>query len=148
MRWQYANPQGKLFLSDGKFIWLYTPDDNRVEKTKMKESEDLRAPLAFLLGRLEFRRDFGRFVSRPEGQDTRITADPKSDQLPYTKVEFVVTPRHEIRYLRVTGQDQSIMEFRFAGEKVNAPLAEKLFRFQTPPGAELIESADSTQGAD
>ncbi len=147
MRWQYGNPPGKLFLSDGKFLWLYTPDDNRVEKTTMKESEDLRAPLAFLLGKLEFRRDFGRFVSRPDGTDTRIIADPKSDQLPYTKVEFVVNARREIRYLKVTGQDHSIMEFRFASEKVNPPLAEKLFRFTPPPGVELIESADSTQGA-
>lgn len=147
MRWQYDTPPGKLFLSDGKFLWLYTPDDNRVEKTKMKESEDLRAPLAFLLGRLEFRRDFGRFVSRPDGPDTRILADPKSDQLPYTQVEFLVTPRREIRYLKVIGQDHSVMEFRFAREKVNPPLAEGLFRFTPPPGAELIETAGATEGA-
>lgn len=146
MRWQYSNPGGKLFLSDGKFAWLYTPADNRAEKMKLKETDDLRAPLAFLLGRLDFRRDFGRFTYRPEGQDSRITADPKSDQLPYNQVEFIVTPRNEIRYLRVTGQDHSIMEFTFTAEKVNPPLAEKLFRFIPPPGAELVEASESAQG--
>src|SRR5258705_10895655 len=51
MRWQYTAPAGKLFISDAKYIYSYTPQDNRAEKMKMKETEDLRAPLAFLLGR-------------------------------------------------------------------------------------------------
>src|SRR4051794_20412783 len=52
MRWDYDQPKGKLFISDGKFLWLYTPADNRAEKMKLKESDDMRAPLAFLLGKL------------------------------------------------------------------------------------------------
>jgi outer membrane lipoprotein carrier protein len=31
MRWQYSAPAGKLFVSDGKFIYSYTPQDNRAE---------------------------------------------------------------------------------------------------------------------
>ncbi len=140
MRWEYRVPPGKLFVSDGKFVYLYTPDTNRVEKMPLKETEDLRAPLGFLLGRLDFRRDFGRFVSRPEGSGLRVLAEPKSDRYPYTQVEFVVTAQHEIRYLRILGQDHSVMEFRFTGEKVNPPLSAALFRFTPPPGAELVET--------
>src|SRR5882762_7091630 len=51
MRWEYSSPAGKLFLSDGKFVYLITPETNHVQKMKAKESEDMRAPLAFLLGR-------------------------------------------------------------------------------------------------
>src|SRR6476620_3169393 len=29
MRWQYSQPAGKLFVSDSKWLWLYTPDENR-----------------------------------------------------------------------------------------------------------------------
>jgi outer membrane lipoprotein carrier protein len=50
MRWDYTAPAGKLFLSDGKDVYLYTPDAHRVEKMKLKESEDMHAPMAFLLG--------------------------------------------------------------------------------------------------
>jgi len=56
MRWDYDQPKGKLFVSDGKFLWLYTPDGNRAERMKLKESDDMRAPLAFLLGKLTSRR--------------------------------------------------------------------------------------------
>ncbi|MCS6954289.1 MAG: outer membrane lipoprotein carrier protein LolA [Bryobacterales bacterium] len=140
MRWQYRVPPGKLFLSDGRFVYLYTPETNRAEKMPLKETEDLRAPLGFLLGRLDFRRDFGRFLSRPEGAALRVIAEPKSDRYPYTQVEFLVTPQHEIQYLRIQGQDHSIMEFRFAQEKIDPPLAASLFRFTLPPGAELVET--------
>ncbi len=139
MRWQYDSPKGKLFISDGKQVFLYTPASNQVQKMKVRESDDMRAPLAFLLGKLDFWRDFDRFVSRPDGSDLRLTARPKSDQAPYTEVEFIVTPSNQIRYLRITGQDQSVMEFRFASEKLNPALPESLFRFSVPPGVDVLE---------
>jgi len=139
MRWQYDEPKGKLFISDNKQVFLYTPAFNRVQRMKVRESADMRTPLALLLGKLDFWRDFQRFVSSPAGADTRLKARPRSEEAPYTDVEFVVTPTFEIKYLRIDGQDGSIMEFRFSGEKLNPPLAESLFRFTPPPGAEVIE---------
>jgi len=139
MRWQYSSPAGKLFLSDGKFVYLVIPDSPRVEKRKVKESEDMRAPLAFLLGRLHFEKDFKSFESRLEGEDTWITADPKSPDMPYTKVEFQVTPQFQIRRVRVTGQDLSVLDFRFDQEKLNPALDAKLFKFELPSGAMVEE---------
>ena len=72
MRWQYTSPAGKVFLSDGKWIYLIVTDSNRIQKMKAKESEDMRAPLAFLLGRLHFEKDFQNFQTRSEGTDTWI----------------------------------------------------------------------------
>lgn len=139
MRWDYTVPAGKLFLSDGKNIYFYTPAANRVEKMKMKETEDMRAPLAFLLGRLDFSRDFSSYLTTPEGGDLRIKARPKSDKLPYSEVEFVATPDFRIRALTVTGRDQSVMEFRFSEEKVNLTLSDSLFEFRAPAGAEVVD---------
>jgi outer membrane lipoprotein carrier protein len=139
MRWQYSSPAGKLFLSDGKFVYLVTPDSNRVQKMKAKESEDMRAPLAFLLGRLNFEKDFRNFQTRPEGVDTWITAEPKSPDLAYTKVQFQVTPQFQIRRLQVTGQDFSTLDFQFDLEKLNPALDNKLFQFTAPPGATVEE---------
>lgn len=145
MRWQYTSPKGKQFVSDGKEIYLYTPSTNRVEKMKVKESDDLRAPLGFLLGKLDFWRDFQKFTSRPEGADVHLIAEPKSSRSPYSQVEFVVTPAREIRYLKVTGQDRSVMEFRFSKEKLNPTLADTLFRFEIPPGAEVVNAISESE---
>lgn len=140
MRWEYSEPEGKLFVTDGKFAWLYTPASNEVERTRLKETEDLRAPLAFLLGRLDFARDFQRFIWRREGEDYWVVAEPKSDRLVYTQVEFRVDPGLRIRQVRIQGQDRSVMEFRFEGERLNPPLPDSLFVFKPPAGARLIES--------
>ena len=139
MRWDYSQPKGKLFVSDGKVMWLYTPAENRAEKMKLQESDDMRAPLAFLLGRLDFQKEFRNLQARPEGAGTRITAEPKSGNLPYSAVEFVVTRENRIREVKVTGFDNSILDFTFDEESLDPPLDGKLFQFQAPPGAEVVD---------
>jgi outer membrane lipoprotein carrier protein len=140
MRWDYTSPQGKLFVSDGKYLWLYTPSNNQVEKMKVKESDDMRAPLAFLLGKLHFDKEFRNLQARPAEDGTLITAEPKTENLPYTSVEFVVSPDKQIRRVKVTGYDRSILEFEFDQEKLNPALEARLFQFKMPPGAELVDS--------
>jgi outer membrane lipoprotein carrier protein len=105
----------------------------------------MRAPLAFLLGKLDFAKEFRNFQSRPEGAATWIVAEPKSQNLAYTKVEFLATPGGEIREVRVTGQDQSKLSFAFSGEQLNAPVAPGLFAFHAPPGVQVVPATESGQ---
>lgn len=140
MRWEYASPAGKLFISDGKEVVLYTPEDKRAEKSKLKESEDVRAPLAFLLGKLDFSKEFKSFQSRPDGGDTWITAEPKSDNLAYTKVEFLVTPAGEIKKVHITRQDASKLDYTFSNEQLNAAVAPNMFTFKAPPGVQVVDA--------
>ena len=146
MRWQYSRPSGKLFVSDGKTVYFYSPDTNRAEKMKFKETDDMRAPMAFLLGRLDFDKDFGQYRSQPQGNSLSITAIPKSEKMPYREVTFVVAPDAHIERLIIVGQDSSILAFSFSDEKVNPPIAEQMFRFQLPKGAEFVDSSESPQG--
>lgn len=142
MRWDYKAPAGKLFLSDGKDAYLYTPSDNSAEKMKLKESDDMRAPLAFLLGKLEFQKEFQDFQTvQADGGDLKIMAKPKSDRLPYREVEFVVTPQYQIRQLNITGQDSSVLTFVLSNERLNPALDDKLFRFDLPSGATLKDGS-------
>ncbi len=140
MRWDYISPPGKLFVSDGKSVYLYTPDSNRVEHSKLKQSEDMRAPLAFLLGKLNFYKEFRKFELRREGSETWIIAEPTSENLPYTRVEFLVAPNAQIKRLKVIGQDLSVLDFTFEKESVNPSLEAGLFAFHVPPGAEMVEA--------
>lgn len=140
MRWEYTDPKGKLVVCDGKTLWMYTPSDNRVAKTALKQTGDMEAPIAFLLGKLHFEKEFRDIVGKPEGSDTLIGAQPKSDDLPYTAVEFLVASDGRIRNVKVTRYDNSIMNYGFDQEKLNPPLDDKLFRFQMPSGAELVEA--------
>jgi outer membrane lipoprotein carrier protein len=144
MRWDYSAPSGKLFVSDGKDVYLYTPDAHRVEKAKLKASEDMRAPLAFLLGKLDFAKEFRDFEVRSEGVNYLVTAKAKNDKLPYEKVQMLIAPDDRIQRLIVNGQDdQSILTFQFDGEKLNPPVDDARFKFQMPAGATMVDAEGS-----
>jgi outer membrane lipoprotein carrier protein len=145
MRWAYQKPEGKLFISDAKDLFYYSPSANRVEKLKIKEADDMRAPMAFLLGKLDFDRDFNRYTSKPDGGATWVSCEPRNTKAMYTEVAFKVYPDGRIERLRITGQDHSILEFEFAGEKANQKMPDSLFQFQTPPGAEFVDLSQERQ---
>src|SRR5262249_7516543 len=113
--------------------------ENTVERMKLQETDDMRAPLAFLLGNLKFQKEFQNLQAVQEGTNTRITAEPKKDTLPYSKVEFVVTSDGVIREVKVMSFENSVIQFAFDQERVNPPVDDKLFQFQPPKGAQMVE---------
>src|SRR5215813_13413008 len=51
MRWEYRSPKEKLFVSDGNEVWFYLPVERQLRKTQFRKLDDLRSPIAFLLGK-------------------------------------------------------------------------------------------------
>lgn len=139
MRWDYSQPAGKLVISDSKSLWVYTPDDKHVQQLPLQQSDDMRAPLAFLLGKLDFDKEFKNLQARPEGADTRIVAEPKTDKMPYSEVQFLVTGDYRIREVKGTLYDGAVLAFTFDQERLEPVLDPKLFQFVMPKGAALVE---------
>jgi len=141
MRCDYTLPKGKLCVSDGTNLYLYTPSDNKAMKTKLKESltEDMQAPLAFLLGKLNFDKEFKNIQAHPEGSEVRITCQPKNEI--FAGVEFLIGSDKRIEDLKITYVDRSVLNFVFTNEKLDLPLSDKLFAFQLPVGAQWDETA-------
>jgi outer membrane lipoprotein carrier protein len=141
MRWNYAKPQGKLFLSDGKFFYFYSPSTNQMEKTRLKDADDMRVPLAFLIGKLDFNRDFDRFEYSKGPEGLNVKAHPKNlEKSAYREVVFLVDEQFTIKKLTVTGQDSSVMSFQFKNELRNKTQSADLYTMKLPAGAELVEA--------
>lgn len=144
MRWEYESPEPKLFITDGKSVILYLPGENRVMQSAIKETEDIKAPLAFLLGRLNFDEQFQKMETSPQLapiEKGNIVFKAYSKQLA-ERVEWVlfeVTPAYEIR--RVVARERGGLEteFRFNGVANNPSLADSIFRFTPPKGAEVVK---------
>jgi outer membrane lipoprotein carrier protein len=142
MRWDYTQPAGKLFISDGKTVYLYTAADKRVEKVPLKDTEDMRAPLAFLLGKLDMKKEFRDFaVSEGEG-GSWLKASAKSDRVPYKTVEMLIGLNGSVRQLKVAGRDESLLTYTFQDEKLNPPVADSIFHFTVPPGAQVVDTVE------
>jgi outer membrane lipoprotein carrier protein len=146
MRWTYARPSGKLFVSDGKTAYLYTAQDNRVERSSLKNSEDMRAPMAFLLGKLDMKKEFRHFETRPGDGGQWLTGDAANDRLPYEKVEMLIGTDYSIRQLTVSGRDGSNLHFVFENEQVNPAVADSSFQFAIPADAEVIDAVKTSSG--
>jgi outer membrane lipoprotein carrier protein len=148
MRWDYREPKGKLLVGDGEILHMYNPLTNQVRPIPLDDTGDLRAPLSFLLGRLNFRRQFRdvRFESI-DGVKT-IVGDGRRDKDPYDRVEFTYdTEALSLKRLRVIGRDGTYTTtFAFADEERNVRLDESLFVFEPPPGAEMFDPPSA--GAD
>jgi outer membrane lipoprotein carrier protein len=133
MRWDYFQPKGQIWVCDGKRVSIYFPEENRVEQCPFKESDDLIAPLGFLLGKLHFDQEFRNVRFYPASNGIGVVAEPKIDSLPYSQVEFVISAQNEIRQVRVTGYDKSILSWNFDQERTNLPVDAKVFQFKMPP---------------
>lgn len=139
MRWEYSSPAGKVYLSDGKDVFEYLPEDHQATKSRLKQTDDMRAPLAFLLGKLDFHKEFKSFETNGDPVGTWIIALPKSDNLIYNKVEFLAGADGEIHRLRVTGQEGSKLSFEFSNEEDNAQVSPAMFTFHPPAGVRIVE---------
>ena len=145
MRWDYQRPTEKLFLSDGKEVSLYIPEEHQLTRTPMKSSEDFRVPFELLLTRLNLRRVFARI----EMADLALDHDPADHVLrafpkkefaeDYTNVLIELGPQFDMRRLVVNYPDHSRMEFRFDHIERNLPLPRSLFQFTPPAGTEIID---------
>ena len=142
MRWDYSRPAGKLFVSDGKSVYLYIAADNRVEKLPLKDTDDMRAPLAFLLGHLDMKKEFRDFAAHPGEGGAWLDASAKTDNVPYAKVQMLVAADGAIKELKVVGRDESELRFRFKEERLNPAVPDSLFHFVVPPGAEVVQSVE------
>lgn len=140
MRWDYARPAGKLFVSDGKTVFLYTAADNRVEKIPMKETEDMRAPLAFLLGHLDMKKEFRNFQVWQDVRGDWLKANAKNERTPYADVLMLLGPEGQIRDLTVNGRDESRLHFTFTNERLNPQVPDEMFHFSIPPGAQVVDA--------
>lgn len=140
MRWDYQQPKGKLLIGDGQRLYQYNPYTNQVRTILLDQSVDLRAPLSFLLGRLDFSRQFKNLRFETIDGKRALVGEGRTGKEAYTTVEFYFEPEQDYRLsaLRAHGQDESVTDFIFSNERTNPDLDDKLFVFEAPAGAEIL----------
>jgi outer membrane lipoprotein carrier protein len=148
MRWDYRSPEEKLFVSDGKDAWLYLPGEKQVRKSSMRKLDDLRSPLAFLLGKTKLEKELGGLSFAPDMQVSKaensiLRGVPKGMEDRVSQVLLEITPGHTIARILIHGVDDSVTEYRFSNEKEGVQIPEAKFQFSAPAGTEIVEDETS-----
>ena len=149
MRWEYRSPKEKLFISDGEVVWFYMPEERQVRKTTLKKLDDLRSPLAFLLGKTKLEKELtglSKVVDEApmDARDTLLRGVPQgvvpqsvAGQL--NEVQLEITPADQIVRIVLIEADGTETEFRFAGWKENVEMNDSRFQFAPPAGVETVD---------
>jgi outer membrane lipoprotein carrier protein len=150
MRWDYRQPREKLFLTDGKTAWFYVPGEGQARRSSIKTLDDLRSPLAYLLGKTKLEKEFNGLSLAPDIKPVTpgnlvLRGVPRNMTDRISDVIFEVTPEGRFDRLIAQEVDGTTTEFRFTNEKDNVPVSDSKFRFSPPPGVETVEASELGQ---
>jgi outer membrane lipoprotein carrier protein len=149
MRWEYEQPRKKLFIVDGKTAWFYANGDQMAQKASVKNLDDLRTPLAYLLGRTKLEKEFEGLSIAPDqkpinGGTVVLRGVPKNMKERVSQVLLEVTADGVLTRIVAEEVDGSTTEFRFSEQHENVQVTGDKFKFTPPPGVQ-VEETKATQ---
>jgi outer membrane lipoprotein carrier protein len=144
MRWEYREPREKLFITNGKDAWFYVPGERQARKMPVKNLDDLRSPLRYLLGKTKLEKEFSGLSLAPDVPplvpgDVVLRGVPKGMQDRISQVLMEITPNRDISRIVIEEVDGSTTEFRLREQKMNVEVSDQRFKFSPPPGVETIQ---------
>jgi len=144
MRWEYRSPREKLFVSDGKDAWFYVPSDRQARKTAAKKLEDVRSPLAFLLGKTKLEKELQELSLAPDvaplaSGNVVLRGVPQALADRVSEILLEVTPVHQIARIVIQEVDGAATEYRFGEMKEDVAIGDGRFGFKPPAGTETVE---------
>lgn len=144
MRWEYRSPREKLFVSDGKDAWFYVPEDRQARKTSAKKLEDVRSPLAFLLGKTKLEKELRGLSLAPDVTASQagnrvLRGVPQGMEDRVSEILLEVTAENRIARIVIQEVDGSATEYRFGEMKEDVAIGDGRFQFLPPAGTETVD---------
>jgi outer membrane lipoprotein carrier protein len=140
MRWNYAQPPGKLFILDGKYGWFYTPGDAQADRIAASQLDDLRSPLRFLLGHTHLEKEFDTLHLSTTSAGFELSGVPKGMQQRVAQVVLGITAEGIIQSIAITEIDGARTAFAFTDIQPNAPAPAADFVFHAPEGVPVVDA--------
>jgi outer membrane lipoprotein carrier protein len=143
MRWEYREPEAKLFITDGKDTYFYVPSSKQVTVRRLT-SNDLRfTPFGFLVGYGDLLKDFE--IADSDLKPVNGSSMHALRLLPRRPMENVSSMileidarTFQIQALVIFEYTGGISRFEFTRVMENPPLEPRLFNFRLPKGTEVI----------
>jgi len=141
MRWEYRQPEEKLFVADGRETFFYVPVDRQVTVQSFTAEELLSTPLKFLLGGQDIEESFyvesGYEFGGESGGTQTFRLIPKSE----TEYSFLILEIDEksfdLKRMAIREHSGNILEYVFTDLKTNIKVSDRKFRFKIPEDTEV-----------
>jgi outer membrane lipoprotein carrier protein len=145
MRWVYTAPEKKEFVSDGRKIYSYIPQDRQVIVSAVPSDERATTPALFLAGKGDIARDFAAAYVDPQLTGTlALKLSPKRAEPDYEYLVVAIDPTSlQIRALTTRDRQGGESTLTFSNLKENSGISDKEFMFRIPRGVDVITDGKS-----
>ncbi len=135
-RWEYQAPSEQLILADGEFLWIY---DVELEQATVKPIDQMLAatPVTLLTELRPLDREFFIQEARPRENLDWARLIPKTQDTEFLRIELGLKD-NEVRQMELYDQFGQTTIIRLEGVMTNLPLSASEFRFEVPPGVDVI----------
>jgi outer membrane lipoprotein carrier protein len=137
MRWQFDGAEGRLFVADGQWLWMYAPADRQVIKTPQVEGSGGTDVLLESLAHLS-ERFTPTFTPPPPGGTWHLVLVPRDPNHPYVRYEVGLSTELSLEQLILVDGQGTITRLDFQGVKLGEPAAAGAFAFTPPAGVEVV----------
>jgi outer membrane lipoprotein carrier protein len=140
MRWTYASPEKKEFVSDGVKIYSYIPQDRQVIVSEVPPDNQATTPALFLAGKGDIVRDFSATYVEPTVLGTlALKLTPRRSEPDYEYLVVAVDPATlQIRALTTRDRQGGESTLVFTNLKENQGISDKAFAFSIPRGVDVV----------
>jgi outer membrane lipoprotein carrier protein len=140
MRWIYTAPERKEFISDGKKVYSYLPQDKQVMVTDVPPDDQATTPALFLAGKGDISRDFtAAYVETSPAGTISLKLTPRRSEPEYEYLIVALDPATlQIRALTTRDRQGGDSTLTFTNLKENQGISDKEFAFRVPRGVDVI----------
>ena len=140
MRWVYSKPERKEFVSDGRKLYSYIPEDRQVMVADVPPDDAATTPALFLAGKGQIVRDFATaFDSNPPAGIVALKLTPKKTEPEYEYFVILVDAKTmQLRGLATKDRQGGLSVLTFTNLKENTGISDKEFAFRVPRGVDVI----------
>lgn len=135
-RWDYIKPYTQEIVADGKSLWTY---DAELAQVTVKAADTAlgAAPISLLSERRNLLDDFLVKELGPREDLEWVELEPKIKDTDFTKI-YLGLDEKTMRVMELRDNFGQVTQIRFDNVEMNIPLADKLFHFEPPAGADVI----------
>ena len=139
IRWEYYKPRSRLFIANGKNLWIYSEDDNQVMQSSKFPNSILSSALAFLQGNGNLEEKFQPVLTSKYETGWTIRLTPKEENPQMTALTLEVSNKS---FLVTSAEVEDSLgnrnRFKFEKPAFSQSMQESLFTFTPPKDAEVV----------
>ncbi|MBN2134913.1 MAG: outer membrane lipoprotein carrier protein LolA, partial [Acidobacteria bacterium] len=142
MRWDYTEPEEKLFVCNTSQCYMYIPEDALAQVIDLTDLDVSSAPMLFFTGKGKLKSDFNIEMLEEKNRDNlivlRLLPKKEGERFDYM-IAYIDPATYFIVQMHVVDQLGNRTDYKFTNITEKVSVDESLFKFSPPDGTEIVK---------